>query len=222
MLERNDSTDLAAGAYIVGPGNIQNALLADFIATELGAPCTIIDSVDGQLPVARGSATVFLFVDADGNEEDRLLQHLRDNRKNILGAWAPRIVFYNVRDGALSSLLFASEQVHGVFLKDTRKATFVRGIRAVLQGECWKPDRMLATYYLSRPDSAVQGSAVTELTERETEILRLIATGAKNREIADALFLSAHTVKTHIYNIFRKINVNTRTQAAKWAMGNLD
>ena len=222
VLDDDDGPGLGGGAYILGPATIQNALLAEFIASELGAPCEIIDEVDGQLPLFPGMSPVFLFVDADGAEEDRLLQRLRDCTKGRLAPCPLCIVVYNVRISALSSLLFASEVVQGVFLQDTQKATFVRGVRAVLQGESWKPDRMLASYHFGRQPRGRQQTAATGLTGRETEILRLIATGAKNREIADALFLSEHTVKTHIYNVFRKINVNTRTQAVKWAMRNLD
>ena len=57
------------------------------------------------------------------------------------------------------------------------------------------------------------GSHVEPLSERELEVLRLIASGASNRDIARKLFVSLATVKTHINNIYRKLEVRTRTQA---------
>ncbi|HCY85736.1 MAG TPA: hypothetical protein DHV36_11430 [Desulfobacteraceae bacterium] len=65
------------------------------------------------------------------------------------------------------------------------------------------------------------GNDDTGLTRREKEILDLIASGFSNQQIADELFISPHTVKTHLHNIFKKINVKRRLQAALWAAENL-
>ena len=61
---------------------------------------------------------------------------------------------------------------------------------------------------------------VNDLTKRELQVLKLIANGMFNREIAVQLKISERTVKNHISNIFRKINVSDRTQAAVFAIKN--
>lgn len=66
-----------------------------------------------------------------------------------------------------------------------------------------------------------QNADPSGLTRREVEILDLIAAGYANQQIADELFISPHTVKTHLHNIFKKINVKRRLQAALWAAKNL-
>ena len=59
------------------------------------------------------------------------------------------------------------------------------------------------------------------LTLRQSEVLAMVAVGATNEEIADKLCISPHTVKTHLYRIFKKINVPNRIQAALWAAKHL-
>lgn len=68
--------------------------------------------------------------------------------------------------------------------------------------------------YISDPDQNIQ----TSLTDREIQVLRLVAEGFTNIEISETLEISPHTVKSHIIHIFNKLNVNDRTQAAVWAV----
>lgn len=77
--------------------------------------------------------------------------------------------------------------------------------------------------YIQKGERSHNPSHVVEtvLTRREMEILSVLASGAKNEEIADKLFISPHTVKTHLYAIYRKIKVSNRLQAVLWASKNL-
>ena len=59
------------------------------------------------------------------------------------------------------------------------------------------------------------------LTSREIEVLSVLVSGAKNEEIAEKLFISPHTVKSHLYAIYKKIDVSNRLQAVLWASENL-
>jgi DNA-binding CsgD family transcriptional regulator/tetratricopeptide (TPR) repeat protein len=73
---------------------------------------------------------------------------------------------------------------------------------------------------LDRPLVAPKSASPGPLTRREVEVIRLVAHGASNREIADDLFISEKTVARHLTNIFTKIDVQSRTQAAAWAFRN--
>ena len=101
---------------------------------------------------------------------------------------------------------------HGYLMKDIRPAELAESIRAVHRGEpALHPDiaRKLMEH-LTRDED--------ELTMRETEVLRLIARGKSNKEIAAALEISEKTVKTHVSNILQKLHLSDRTQAALYAI----
>jgi len=56
-----------------------------------------------------------------------------------------------------------------------------------------------------------------QLSRRETEILQLVITGISNKDIAEKLFISIHTVKTHLYNIYKTLKIRNRVEAVSWA-----
>lgn len=88
-------------------------------------------------------------------------------------------------------------------------------IEALLRRSKWKSDRADITK-ASLPFAADE--PIDELTAREKEVLSLVAKGASNQEIAEKLFVREVTVKTHLNNIFKKLNVTNRTQAVLLGM----
>jgi non-specific serine/threonine protein kinase len=70
----------------------------------------------------------------------------------------------------------------------------------------------------SEPDTTVSGAAVTALTPRELDVLKLVAQGLSNPDIARRLFLSEHTVHRHLANILRKLDLSSRAAAAAWGV----
>ena len=102
------------------------------------------------------------------------------------------------------------------------KAGYIpKAIQAVYNGELWLSREFMSKWILSTKGGGVSESEGNGLTAKEVQILRLIADGASNKDIADKLFISTNTVKTHLYNIFKKINVTNRLQAALWARKSL-
>jgi len=81
----------------------------------------------------------------------------------------------------------------------------------------WFVNQFLQNKKLRSHEPAVVPGAKFDLTEREFEVLVLIARGYSNREIAEKLFLSLPTIKTHVSNLFTKLDVKRRTQAIKRA-----
>ncbi|MEH2314273.1 MAG: response regulator transcription factor [Nostoc sp.] len=110
----------------------------------------------------------------------------------------------------------------GYLLKDTPSEELAVAIRAVYKGYTQLGPgivKKLLTQFSHVPltQSPPVPSSLAELTPREKEVLRLIATGASNREIAQQLYISEGTVKNHVTNILNRLNLRDRTQAAIWA-----
>lgn len=110
----------------------------------------------------------------------------------------------------------------GYLLKSVEPSVLLVAIRNVAEGEFFLlPELQKRLFGSLKPNDNVQEAARTiwkegrgeRLTAREMEVLACIARGCSNQDIAQALFVSEKTVKNHLTNIFRKLNVNDRTQA---------
>ena len=109
----------------------------------------------------------------------------------------------------------------GYLLKDAAIEEIVAGIRAVASGESWVAPRVAGTL-LARVREASEPAAdampAAELTEREQQILRLIAEGKDNAEIGQELYISPRTVKNHVSSLLAKLQIENRIQAAVYAV----
>ncbi len=105
----------------------------------------------------------------------------------------------------------------GYLLKDAPRDELFRAVRAVARGESLLQPAV-ATRLLNRVSRKPAQPAPDVLTERELDVLRLLARGAANKEIGAALHISESTVKTHVANIFQKLDVGDRTEAVTAAL----
>jgi DNA-binding NarL/FixJ family response regulator len=104
----------------------------------------------------------------------------------------------------------------GFVLKDARAVDLVSAVRVTARGGSWLDPRVAGRVMGSlrrRPGTAEGARSVEPLTDREREVLRLVASGANNTEVAEALYLSERTVKGHISSIFLKLGVRDRAAA---------
>ena len=117
---------------------------------------------------------------------------------------------------------FVNAGVAGFILKDATFDDFVATIRSVAEGIRVLPPPMTGTLFSQIAKAAVQrgGAAAMEsvrMTQREREVIGLIAAGMSNKEIAQRLNIATHTVKSHVRNIMDKLALHTRLQIAAYA-----
>ncbi len=109
----------------------------------------------------------------------------------------------------------------GYLLKDSSIEEVAQAIRVVNEGQSLISPSMAVKLIdefkqMSKPDK--QQSTALKLTERELEVLRLVARGLNNREVAKELFISENTVKNHVRNILEKLQLHSRMEAVMYAM----
>ena len=207
---------------VVGPRKLQNELLASFLEQMTGARCLAIES---------SKDITFIDLEGDGQPKLVLLDLLgKDSRSALLDLEANLVSIspqdymglFNIEPGIGIEEEAISLGVRGFFYVRDSCEHFPKGVRAIFRGELWLSRRIISKYILGnyQKDSYIKEKSIS-LTPREKEILSLIAQGSTNKKIANRLCISCHTVKTHLYNVFRKINVPNRLQAALWAAKNL-
>jgi RNA polymerase sigma factor (sigma-70 family) len=135
-----------------------------------------------------------------------------------------RALYHDIEVVALSS--FAEEErVHaalqagasGYVLKDSDADDVAAAVRAAHRGEL-QIDPVVARRLMSSLHEARADDAISELTSRELDVLRLVAAGEPNKQIAAELDISERTARTHVSRILRKLRLSSRTQAALWAV----
>ena len=138
--------------------------------------------------------------------------------KKILPTTAILVLTAYDSDQYIMALLEAGAA--GYLLKNVRGNQLIEAIRAVYSGESiLQPSttRRVIDHLKSKPLLTDDDTAAT-LTEREMEVLKLAAKGVSNRDIADRLFVSSRTVQTHLSNIFKKLEVASRTEAILYGL----
>lgn len=137
-----------------------------------------------------------------------------------------KVIILSIHDDENYVIEVVKSGAAGYLLKDVESSMLVKAIRTVYEGESFIYPTLAKKLFgeinrrEDRKELAVLADMRKEerLTYREIEVLQLICQGMSNMEIAQKLFLSEKTVKNHLTNIFRKINVSDRTQAVLYAI----
>ncbi len=215
---------MLAGRWItiVGSNPKEYEAIASHLVNTTGGRCHITDCSPGQSPTLKfntktGLVLIDSMEDQPGKALDILLQCRKSDKKQL------NYAFFNADPNSRLEKLVAPPDIRGIFYKGTSNEQFAKGVLAIFNGELWFPRRVIARYLINQAPGSEKFIKKEHdiLTNREMEILNLLSTGAKNTDIAEQLCLSVHTIKTHIYHIYKKLDVSNRTQAVNWASNNL-
>ncbi len=205
---------------IVGEDPLLNDLLASRLSQETGVSCSHSPSMPKILETARPDLTL---IDCTDMSMEELLQEANAEDSLFM---ATSVALFNVPSDRALELEAINSGIRGIFYRNSPFKLMVKGVSAMLDNELWFSREAMSAFLLgkqNRPaELTVTPEEQTELSLREKEILRMLATGATNKDMADKLYLSLNTIKSHIYNIYKKIDVPNRLQASLWAAKHLD
>ena len=205
--------------YIVGEDDLFSQLLARVVSTQFVFPTFVITSVDAVPSAPKDTSEIScVLVDARSIKTEELLFSLRASSSTVLTSH--RVGFMNLdRDTGVEERALKSG-VKGFFYYDDALETVLDGIRAVMSGEVWVLHEILVQCAVSRANAA-GSTRDPALTQREVDILLRVCAGKSKDEIAGELLISTNTVRTHLYHIYKKIDVTSKAQAVMWATEHL-
>ena len=205
--------------YLIGGQRFVCDLIAFYLKNESGAECAYMED-SANIPFEKNDVPALLLMECPDDDCDVFLYSLEKGDKRLTNDFF--IALFNVNQGQGIEEKAVACGVKGIFYRQDPLSQFQKGISAIFNSELWVSREVLTKYVMdNRGRSKSSDKDQVVLTSREIEILALISTGTKNEDIADKLYISPNTVKTHIYNIFKKIDVPNRLQAALWAAKNL-
>ncbi len=144
----------------------------------------------------------------------QVLQYIRENKRKV------KVLILTIHNEVEYLMRAVEIGVDGYVLKDSDSSVLKKAIYCVHRGESFIQPELAPILKLKLEEKNSLSSEDDALTKREIEVLKLLAEGLFNKEIAYMLAISEKTVKNHVSNIFKKINVSDRTQAAVYAIKN--
>lgn len=188
--------------------SLQTGLLASLITEKSGRHCEVVHKLDPETVPYH-----LLLIDCQGHAVEELRTLIGDIHQNAQPLYAALI---NARQNSEHEELLDWPCISGLFFVDTDQEQLLRGLECLIRGEYWVPRRLLHHFLQKNRRAPQLRQNEIKLTKRERQILRLIKDGATNQDISTALQVSEHTVKSHLYNVYKKIGVRNRLEASNW------
>ncbi|MEA2109218.1 MAG: response regulator transcription factor [Pseudomonadota bacterium] len=208
--------------YVYGPQQLQNELMVELLASKTSLVCRVGDSEHHLPPANDHQEPLIVLWDCSGLSHEELLSRMESYTSQDNPHC--RLVFFNVAVGLDVQRDALTCGIWGVFHEHCPLEQLVQGVEAIADGQMWISRWAMSSCLqeFRQTSSSSPGTSLRNLlSSREQEVLQLIADGESNENIAERLFISGHTVKSHLYRIYKKIEVPNRLQAALWAVKNL-
>jgi LuxR family transcriptional regulator of csgAB operon len=208
--------------YLVGPCKVNNELLASFLEAENSAQCVVKKTIEDV--VCMDSEEInkpkLVLMDSFAKDPEGLFLDVESCYRGM--GTSDLLAVFNLIRGLRIEEELVTRVVRGIFYTNDLPGHLQKGIHRLLKGDIWISREILSRFIPETGEARrLPANEGYVLSHREIEIINMVARGAMNTEIGEKLFISRHTVKSHLYNIYKKIKVANRLEAALWAKKNL-
>jgi LuxR family transcriptional regulator of csgAB operon len=205
---------------LITEGSLQSSLLKDVLETKLGINVILITPENLANRSVKDLRISAIILDFSIVTEDTLSRYRDFKESELKGI---QEILINCEKSISTDELFIWHALAGIFYTSDDIQTLQTGIDKILRGDMWFSRTFSQQYitHLRQNSKPFNKNAPTILTKRERQIITFLSMGASNQQIAEQLFVSENTVKTHLHNIFKKIEVKNRVQALIWAKDNI-
>jgi DNA-binding NarL/FixJ family response regulator len=206
----NMTAELLTNAFTRGRSNFA-------VTTLIGASQTVSD----KLPRCKSDVALISEELEDGSQAGfKILQKLRDSNHTTA---AVMLLKASRADSVIDAF---REGARGVFYRNASLKALSKCIRTVYLGQIWVGnedlEHLVSALHHARPMHITDANGAALLTEREEDVVRLVADGMKNRAIAEKLEVTEHSIRNYLYRIFEKLGVSTRVELILYVFSQRD
>ena len=204
---------------IVSQGHLLGELLATHLQQATGQQWSTVQQLNSLGPVVDDPADdkCRRLVLWDGRERTAEQLCKAVERCASIQVGRDQVALFNMRRGTGVEQVCMWRGINGFFYEDDDLEQVAQGVMALLAGRVWfTPEQVEIPPPPVIDEDGLPAPWNLIISRREHEVLDLLARGNTNQEISEALSISPHTVKTHVYNLFKKIQVSNRLEAVIW------
>jgi len=204
--------------HMVDFDNLQTRILTTMVSEHFSLPCHILGLASADQFQYCATHQYFSLINCLAYSVDDINNLLVKLYKTNQGH---RIALINISRDSEFEELISWPQVMGMFYADSKPEQLLQGLQEVMDNGHWLPRHLTLRILNTLRQAPIQPKHQKVLTPREMQILEHLIDGQTNQEIGEHFYVSSHTVRSHLYNVFKKIGVKNRTQACNWAIQNL-
>ncbi len=204
--------EIPANIFVLGIENIQTKALINSIKNQFELHGEIMESFE-KIFVENEQSNIIL-IDCSHYTFSKIFDLLSIKSMRSKNT---SIALFNMKKGSRFESLVTSPQIKGIFYTTSQYGTLLSGLDDIIHGKLWLPRHLMQKIVDSHRKLPTFRASSKIFTKREQQILHSICRGHTNQDIATELALSEHTIKSHLYNLFKKHNFRNRLEACAWA-----